>query len=169
MMFLALAGCSHQVNPEAFGLQGRPDFDPVAFFDGHVLSYGVLENRSGQPTAIVRTDCRGSLADNRLEMHQTLSITDQPDMVRDWKMWRTPDGHYAATANDMQDVATGEVKGNAFHWRWTLMLPNTVVGSVVMDQWWYAVDPQTMLNRTTIRKFGFVVAEVSEVFQRAPS
>ena len=37
-----------------------------------------------------------------------------------------------------------------------------------MDQWWYLLDDGSMLNRTTVRKLGVIVAEVSEHFARAP-
>jgi len=33
-----------------------------------------------------------------------------------------------------------------------------------MDQWWYLLDDGSMLNRTTISKFGVTLIEVSEHF-----
>ena len=33
-----------------------PPFDPVRFFQGPIHSWGVLENRSGGPTDVVRTE-----------------------------------------------------------------------------------------------------------------
>jgi hypothetical protein len=37
-----------------------------------------------------------------------------------------------------------------------------------MDQWMYMMDGGAMMNRTTIRKFGIILAEVSEQFQPVP-
>ena len=62
----------------------------------------------------------------------------------------------------------GESQGNAFHWRFTLALsPGNPLGNVSMSQWMYLQpDGRTMINHSTIRKFGIVVAQVTEQFRR---
>lgn len=165
---LGLASCSAPLKVAAFGGAG-PSLDPVRFFTGHVRSWGVLEDRSGQPTDIVTTDCRGDAegADG-LHMVQTLLVgSDQPS-VRDWHMRRVAPGQFEATANDVVGTAHGEASGRAFHWRWTLATsPGNSLKNVDLDQWWYLMDDGSMLNRTTIRKLGIILAEVSEHFVRA--
>ena len=80
-------------------------------------------------------------------------------------MRRTGPGRFEATANDMVGTAVGEASGRAFHWQWTLALsPGNSLKDVTMDQWWYLLDDGSMLNRTTIRKLGYIAAEVSEHF-----
>ena len=62
-------------------------------------------------------------------------------------------------------TAVGEASGRAFHWQWTLALsPGNPVKNVTMDQWWYLQPDGSMLNRTTVRKLGFIAAEVTEHF-----
>ena len=63
--------------------------------------------------------------------------------------------------------ATGEVAGNALHWRYTLRVP--VDGREVdldMDDWMYLIDPQTLVNRTSMRKWGVEVGQVTLFFRK---
>lgn len=163
-----LAGCSEPMAVSAFG-GTAPKMDPVRFFTGHVRSWGVMEDRGGQPTRIVTTDCEGRAdgADG-LRMTQRLQLGNDPATIREWQMRRTGPGHFEATANDLVGTAQGEAIGRAFHWQWTLATqPGNGLKDVTMDQWWYMLDDGSMLNRTTIRKLGVILAEVTEHFARA--
>ena len=143
-----------------------PAFDPMRFFTGHVRSWGVMENRSGAPTAIVTTDCQGEAAGDTLAMTQTLIIGSDPPQTRRWTMRRLGGGTFEATANDMVGTATGTAAGRAFHWEWTLALePGNVLKNVMMSQWWYLQDDGSMLNRTTVSKLGVIAVEVTEHFK----
>ena len=162
---IVLASCSTPLPVSRFA-QAGPALDPVAFFTGHVRSWGVLEDRSGQPTQIVTTDCEGAVdPDGVLRMTQRLHVGGDAATVREWRMRRTGPGRFEATANDMVGVAVGEAAGPAFHWHWTLATqPGNSLKNVVLDQWWYLQADGSMLNRTTIRKLGFIGAEVTEHF-----
>ena len=164
-----LAACSEPLGVEKFASTG-PDFDPVRFWTGHTRSWGVLENRSGEPTSIVQTDCVGDAegADG-LHMRQRLTLDDGTVQNRDWHMRRLAGGQYEATANDMVGTASGTAAGRAFHWSWVLALkPGDSLHDVTMDQWMYLMDDGAMVNRTTIRKLGVILAEVTEQFQHVP-
>ena len=162
---VSLAGCSDPLPVAAFK-DAPPALDPVRFFSGHVQSWGVLEDRSGQPTAIVTTDCVGTPdGPDGLAMVQTLKVGSDAPVTRRWHMRRTAPGAFEATANDMVGTATGEAAGRAFHWQWTLALsPGNSLKNVTMDQWWYLQPDGSLLNRTSIRKLGFIAAEVTEHF-----
>ena len=165
LLAVLLAGCSEPLPVSNPALAG-PTFDPVRFFTGHVRSWGVLEDRGGQPTSVVTTDCVGEPEGaDALRMKQVLNVGAEPPVTRTWTMRRTAPGRFEATANDMVGTATGEAAGRAFHWQWTLALsPGNALKNVTMDQWWYLQDDGSMLNRTTIRKLGIIAAEVSEHF-----
>ena len=164
MLAVGLLGCNEAMPVNDFGAT-VPVFDPIRFFTGHVASWGVLENRSGQPTRIVTTDCLGEVDGDTLRMTQRLTIGQDAPVTRTWQMRRTVPGHYEATANDMVGTATGAASGRAFHWNWTLATsPGNDLKNVEMDQWWYLLDDGSMLNRTTVRKLGVILIEVSEHF-----
>ena len=164
VLALSLLGCSRGMPGEGFRAT-TPAIDPIRFFTGHVRSWGVLEDRSGQPTDVVTTDCLGEVGDNGLRLIQRLTISQDAPTTRTWQMRRTGPGRYEATANDMVGTAIGEASGRAFHWTWTLALsPGNDLKNVSMDQWWYLLDDGSMLNRTTVRKLGVILIEVSEHF-----
>lgn len=165
LLAAALLGCGSPLPVNSFAAT-TPAFDPVRFFTGHVRSWGVMENRSGQPTSVVTTDCAGEAdGPDGLRMTQRLTIGQDAPTTREWRMRRIAPGRYEATANDMAGTATGEASGRAFHWQWTLELsPGNSLKNVTMEQWWYLLDDGSMLNRTTVSKLGFIAAEVTEHF-----
>lgn len=127
----------------------------------------MLENRSGQPTAVVTTDCMGEGDADTLRMTQRLIVGQDAPVTRTWQMRRIGPDRYEATANDMVGTAIGEASGRAFHWTWTLATsPGNSLKDVAMDQWWYLLDDGSMLNRTMVRKLGVILIEVSEHFAR---
>jgi hypothetical protein len=169
LLLSALLGCSDPLPLKRFADEPQ-HFDPLVFFTGHVRSWGVLENRSGEPTQRVVTDCVGEAdGTDGLHMVQHLTFEDEPARIREWHMRRTGPQTYEATANDMVGVAHGEAAGRAFHWRWTLATdPGNRLADVTLEQWMYLTDTGVMMNRTIITKLGFVVVEVTEAFSKQP-
>ena len=165
-LVFALAGCAAPNVQQFAGT--APAFDPLVFFTGHVRSWGVLEDRYGYPTETITTDCQGTLeGPDRLHMVQHL-VEGGMQQTRDWHMRRMSPTHFEATANDVVGTASGDAAGRAFHWTFTLALkPGNALENVTMDQWMYLQDDGSMINRDTIRKFGVIVAEVTEHFQHS--
>jgi len=169
LLMLGLLGCGKAMPVDVFR-STTPAMDPIRFFTGHVRSWGVLENRSGEPTSIVTTDCLGESDGDTLRMVQQLTIGRDAPTTRTWQMQRAGPNRYEATANDMVGTATGEASGRAFHWTWTLALsPGNDLKNVSMDQWCYLLDDGSMLNRTTVRKLGVILIEVTEHFAHVSS
>ncbi|MBA3544824.1 MAG: DUF3833 family protein [Chthoniobacterales bacterium] len=168
-----LGGCASMQVAE-FARQ-RPLLDPVSFFSGHTTSAGVMENRSGAPIQRVTTQTSGHWEGDTLRLEQDLEFGDGKKQHRSWRIRRLDPNHFEATANDMVGTARGEAYGNAFHWSFTLALsPGNPLSHVTMSQWMYLQpDGRTLINHTTIRKFGLVLAQVTEQFrqldQRAPA
>lgn len=162
-----IAGCDRKPELPA-SLGSGPAFDPIAFFNGRTHSLGVIENRSGAPTQRVVTDSHGDKdGSDRLRMVQHLSFQDGSTQQRDWTLWRTGPNRFDATANDMAGTAKGESDGGIFHWQWVLVRsPGHWLREVTMNQWMYRMEDGTVMIRTTVSKFGFIVAEVTEQFVR---
>ena len=162
-----LAGCASPLKPAAFA-GSSPAFDPVAFWTGRTASWGVRENRSGHPVAIVTTRTEGTLdAPDTLRMTQHLTVGGEAS-VREWRMRRLGDGRFEATADDMAGTARGTASGRTFHWTWTWARdPGNALANVSMEQWMYLADDGTLMNRTLVTKLGVLVAQVSEQFVRS--
>ena len=70
----------------------------------------------------------------------------------------------------MVGKARGEAFGNAFRWKYTIALkPGNPFSHVHLKQWMYQPEgTDTLFTRVVVTKFGFVIGEVSESFQRVP-
>lgn len=158
------AGCAAQ--PVVPASAAGPAFDPITFFDGHTHSWGVIESRSGAPTESIATDSQAELdAAGRLHMRQKLRFQDGTSQERDWVLWRSGPDKFDATANDMAGTAKGEATGRMFHWHWVwARSPGDPLMDVTMNQWMYHMDDGSVTIRTTVTKFGIIVAEVTEQF-----
>mgnify|MGYP006356754943 CR=1 FL=1 len=85
------------------------------------------------------------------------------DGKREKRVWTiVKDGdRYTGTAGDVVGTATGAAAGNVLQWRYVLALPvDGRVWNMDMDDWMFLMDERTMLNRTTMSKFGVRVGEV---------
>ncbi|MEP6668590.1 MAG: DUF3833 family protein [Chthoniobacter sp.] len=145
-----------------------PIFDPLVFFTGHTRSWGVFENRQGEATEIIRTETSGRVVNGELRMEQDLYFSKRAHQHRSWRMRRVDAHHFEATANDLIGTARGDARGNTFVWTFTLATkPGNPLYNVSMTQRMYLQpDGRTMINRDTIRKFGVIVAEVTEQFRK---
>lgn len=166
---VVLSGCGAAMPVARFAGTG-PEFDPVRFFMGHTVSWGVEENRGGAPTERVVTDSIGEPdGPDGLRMMQRLTFGDGKTQTREWHMRRIGPHRYEATANDMVGSAVGEAAGPVFHWRWTLAAsPGNPLLNVSLEQWMYLMDDGAMVNRTTVSKLGFILTEVTEQFEHRP-
>jgi hypothetical protein len=148
--------------------QGRPEFQPTKFFAGRTNSFGVMEDGGGAPRQIVRTETTGRWEGDTLRLEQDLTLGENKPQHRSWRIRKLDAHRYEATANDIVGTVQGEAYGNVFHWSFTLALsPGNPFANVSMTQWMYLQpDGKTMVNHSTIRKFGTVVAQVTEQFRR---
>ncbi len=169
LLLLGAAGCSAPLEPAAFE-SVAPRFEPERFFEGRTRSWGVVENRAGEPTSRFETSAFGRREGEELVITQDFTFDDGRRQQRVWRLRRLDEHRYEATANDVVGTATGEARGNAFRWQYTLALePGNAVKDVDLLQWMYAQeDGSVMVNRATISKLGVILAEVTEFFRRLP-
>lgn len=163
---ILLGGCS-TLQPQAFS-SAVPRFEPDTFFEGPVRSWGVLETRAGSPKSRLRADLMGRRNGDDVVVTQDFTFEDGHTQQRIWRIRRIDEHRYAAFAPDVIGPAVGYAYGNAFHWEYTLQLrPGNVLTRVRMEHWMYLLgDGTSMINRVVIRKFGVIVAQTTEYFQK---
>ncbi|MDQ6809690.1 MAG: DUF3833 domain-containing protein [Verrucomicrobiota bacterium] len=117
---------------------------------------------------MVRTETTGQWEGGTLRLEQDLFLGGSAPQHRSWRIHKRDLHHYEATANDIIGITKGEAYGNVFHWSFTLALsPGNPLANVALSQWMYLQpDGKTMVNHTTIRKFGVIVAQVTEQFRK---
>ncbi len=164
---LSLAGCT-SVTPLDYRTE-RPELDLARYFDGPVEGWGMVQDRSGKVLRRfqVRIDARWRGDVGTLD--ESFDWSDGKKERRVWTITRHDANHYSGKAGDVVGTATGVAHGNALQWRYALRLPPEQGGwEVDLDDWMYLVDADTMLNRSTIRKFGIRFAEITIAFRRVP-
>ncbi len=163
-----ITGCA-SMKPSAFATGGENiRYTPVDFFTGTSQSSGVMENRKGSPSARITTKITGSWRDSVLYLEQDLNLEGKAPNHRSWKLIKTGEHTYEATATGIRDVAKGEMYGPYFTWRFPLQIAQKgLVRHVWMRQHMY-VQPggRLMTIRSILSKAGIRVAQITEVFRK---
>ena len=145
-----------------------PALDPLQYFEGTTRSWGVIENRRGDPVSQFRADLVGQRQGDELTIEQRFTFADGKRETRNWRIRRVGRNRYEATANDVVGVSRGEARGNTFHWSYVTEGKRAgFIDDLRYELWMYLMDDgQTLINRVTITKFGIVVARTTERFRR---
>lgn len=145
-----------------------PAFDITAFFDGQVRAWGIVQDRSGNVTQRFIVDIDGTWDGETLTLDETFDYGLGDGVTeRVWKIQRDAQGRWRGTAGDILNEASGADFGNAFYWQYQIDLPVGDKSYVVnFDDWIWAFDDNTIINRSYITKFGITFAEVTIFMQR---
>jgi len=163
---LIISGCS-SMDADPYRDQSPP-FVLEQFFDGSVNAWGIVQNRSGEVVQRFTVDIAGEVEGDRLVLDETFTYgLGDGVKKRIWTIERAADGRYTGSADDVLPGARGRSYGNAFNWTYQMDLP---VGDrdyrVRFDDWIWALDANTIVNRAYIKKFGLTFAEVTLFMQR---
>ena len=163
-----LAGCASPT-PADYASQ-TPVLDLREYFNGKLLAHGIVTDRSGRVMQRFKVQITGSWQGDQGTLDEQFSFADGRRERRVWHLTRAADGRYTGRADDVVGVALGQASGNALNWRYTLRVP--VDGrswDIEFDDWMFLIDPQVMINRAVMRKFGIRLGEVLLSFQRLPA
>lgn len=161
----ALAGCAGpQVSDYA---AEKPVLDLRQYFNGTLDAWGVFTDRSGKVvkrfTVVMQCSWQGD--DGLLD--EDFTYSDGTKQRRIWRLKKLADGRYSGRADDVVGEATGQERGNAFNWKYTLALPvDGRVFDVQFDDWMYLMTDKVMLNKAVMSKFGFRLGEVTLSFTK---
>lgn len=144
-----------------------PTLDLRTYFNGKVMAHGLFQDRSGEVIKrfVVEMDCQWD-GDNGV-LDERFTYADGTKDRRVWRLKHLGDGRYSGTADDVVGTASGQTRGHAFRWQYTLNLP--VDGKTIevqFDDWMYLIDNQTMLNHAKMSKWGIHLGEVILSFHK---
>lgn len=166
LMLLVMSGCRTMTPSELAAT--TPVLDPLQYFEGETRSWGVIENRRGDPVSQFRADLTGRREGDLLTIEQRFTFVDDRRETRRWRIRRVAPNRYEATANDVVGVSKGEARGNTFHWSYVTAGSRAgFIDDLRYELWMYLMDDgKTLINRVTVTKFGIVVARTTERFRR---
>ena len=147
----------------------QPVLDMRQYFNGTLDAYGLFTDRSGKVvkrfTVVMKCNWQGPPGMETGVLDEDFTYSDGTKQRRIWTLKRQPDGRFIGTADDVVGEATGQEKGNAFRWGYTLKLP--VDGRIIevqFDDWMYLMNDKVMLNKAEMSKFGVKLGEVTLSF-----
>ncbi|MEM7465703.1 MAG: DUF3833 family protein [Pseudomonadota bacterium] len=142
------------------------DFDLYTFSNGDVEAWGIVQDRSGNLIQRFKVEIAGSLNYGELLLDETFSYSlGEGVEKRLWKINHEQTG-FSGGAGDIVGSAAGKDYGNAFYWAYEMDLPvGDTVYRVNFEDWIWAFDDEVIVNRSYIKKFGVVFAEVT-IFMR---
>ncbi len=162
-----LAGCATQ-NLDGYA-QEQPVLDLRTYFNGPLVAHGIFQDRGGQVVRRFVVQMEGRWEGDQGVLDERFTYSDGQTERRVWRLTHHADGRYTGRADDVVGEASGQVRGNAFRWNYTLRLPvDGKVYEVQFDDWMYQMDDRVMLNRATMSKFGFRLGEVTLSFTKLP-
>lgn len=162
---LALTGCSNiSVNDYA---NNTPKLNPQEFFVGDLTAKGVVKNRSGKVIRHFTATIKASWQNNIGTLEEKFIFNDGEIQYRTWTLTPTQSTYFNATAGDVIGTGKGKFAGNAINLNYVLSVKyNNSTINVNVDDWMWRVDDKTVLNESTLSKFGFKVGSVQLVIMR---
>lgn len=147
--------------------QAEPKLDLVRYFVGTTDAWGMFQKRSGEVVKRFHVEITGTQLNGKLELDERFSYDDGTKERRVWTLTQQADGSWRGTAADVKGQAIGKVAGNALNWQYTLILPvDGKTYEVQFDDWMFLLDEHSMLNRASMRKFGFELGQVTLFFKK---
>jgi hypothetical protein len=162
---LLLGGCA---SPSLEDYADRsPKLVPKQFFTGELSARGVVKDFSGEVIRTFDADITASWDDQGVgTLDETFRFNDGEVQTRVWTLTPSDKG-YRAEAGDVVEPGTMRWGGNAIHMNYVLRVPyGDGTLDVRMDDWMYLITPDTLINETTMSKWGVDVGEVVLVIQK---
>ncbi len=165
LLFL-ITSCSNNnaMKPEDFKNK-EPRLIIEEYLSGNVKAWGVLQNRSGKVTRQFSADLNGTWDGKQLVLKEKFNWDDGEVQDREWTINKIDDHNYEGTAGDVVGKAKGFSYGPAFKFEYVLLVPvKSKEIKITFDDWIFKQDERVAINRATMTKFGFKVAELTVVF-----
>lgn len=163
-VLLVLAACS-STKVTDFRAE-KPVLDPQKYFNGTIDAWGIVRNRDGTISQRFTVEIKATWNGEVGTLDEYFKYSDGRNSRRVWTLKK--DGErYIGTAEDVVGEAHGESSGNAFRLQYVLDFPygNGKV-HLTVDDWMYLVDEDVLLNRSSITKFGYEIAQVFISFRK---
>ena len=127
----------------------------------------MVKNFSGEVIRTFDADISASWDDEGVgTLDEVFRFNDGEVQTRVWTLTPSEDG-YHADAGDVVEPGTMRWSGNAIHMNYVLRVAyGDGTLDVRMDDWMYLITPDTLINQTTMSKWGINVGEVVLVIQK---
>jgi hypothetical protein len=147
--------------------KNAPKLIPQEFFNGTLSAHGVVKDRSGKVTRYFNATINAYWKNGIGTLDEKFVFDDGEIQYRTWTLSPTTQANFKATAGDVIGIGEGKFAGNAINLHYVLAVKykdSTI--NLRVDDWMWLVDSNTVLNESTLTKFGFKVGSVQLVIQK---
>lgn len=168
LLSMTLLSCSN-IKPKDYQ-DNNPKLDIRDYLNGKIKAWGMLEDRSGRITRRFTVDMEGKWNGNEGVLEEYFTFDDGEKSKRIWTIAFSDENNFTASAADVIGEAKGSQYGNAMRMNYVLdLVVDQEKGTkykVSLDDWMYLLDDKTLVNKSTIKKFGITFAKLTIFFKK---
>lgn len=163
---MILFGCSSP-SAETYS-KNTPTLTIQQYFNGPATAEGMLQNWHGKQTRRFSVVMNGAWKNDKEGiLHEAFVFDDGEKQTRDWHLTMIDAHHFTGTAHDVIGIAKGEQYGNTIHMNYVLSIPvNGKPMNISIDDWLYAINDKTVINKSTLSKWGVNVGYLTIAFTK---
>lgn len=171
MVLSGVAGCAGKPSLDDAALSDR-EFDLEVFFAGQTVAYGQFQDVFGTVRRRFEVDITGVWDGKTLILTEDFLYEDGSTETREWTLEKTGAQTWRGTAPGVIGAASGEERGDAFNWIYTIDLPIPAADGeadtmrVSFDDWMWQLSEDRVLNRAYMKRFGVTIGEVIITFEK---
>jgi hypothetical protein len=166
MMGLIFNSCSSAIDGAKY-VGEVPNLSLKDYFSGDLKAWGIVQDRDGNIIKRFEVTMNGSWNGPDGVLDEDFIYSDGKKQKRIWKLKDLGNGEFEGVADDILDKATGKSHGNAFYWSYYMDLPvDDTTYRIRFDDWMWLMNDGVLINRSYMRKWGFVVGEITIVMQK---
>lgn len=162
---LLLQGCASTTIDQF--KENQPKLDLFQYFSGETKAWGFFQLITGEMKQQFTVDIIGEVKGDELTLTEDFVYSDGKTSQRIWRIKRLAEGVYEGAASDVVGVAKGLSAGNALNWSYVLRAPyddSTI--DLTFDDWMFLQPDGVLINKATVKKFGFTIGEVTLAFKK---
>lgn len=160
ILAILLTGCT-EMKLENFNGK-KPEFIPQEYFNGKMIAYGLVKNRSGEIIRTFKGTLIGSWDENGVgTLDEKFIYDDGEKLNRVWTLKPTGEKSFDATAFDIVGTAKMQANGNTVMLDYVMRVPykDSTIDISVKD-WLHLQEDGVIINHSKMKKFGFEVGEL---------
>ena len=153
--------CSCSTNVETYAGQ-TPVMKFDQFFNGPLTGHAIIQDRSGKVIRRFVVKMKGHWEGDKGTLDEHFVYDDGKTQDRTWNIKKLADDRFVGTAADIIGDAPGKSAGNAIKWNYvmTVDVSNHKI-NLSFDDWMYLMTDNLVINRSTMKKFGIKVGEIT--------
>ena len=165
VLVASVAGCT-PVTVQDYA-DNRPVLVPEEFFQGRLTAHGVIKNRGGKVIRYFNADIKAYWENGVGTLEEDFIFDDGEPQRRVWTLTPQGEGRYTGTAGDVIGDGQVTIAGNSMFLDYVLRIPyNDGTLDLRIDDRMYLVNPITLVNESTMTKFGVRVGEILLVIEK---